>query len=297
MDQRQAQIRERAGLEESLLNQDFIEWLRRWGTPILMVAAAAAVGYSLWVRHEKTTNDKVDKAFAELAQASTGANASPDSLQAVAGTYEGVRAVPMLARLAAADAYLDAVRRKMKIGAAIEVDEATRRPTGKLARPEDALTEEDRKAYLASAGDLYRQVFDAAKTSSGNILTRVNAMYGLAAVAECNEQWDQAKDWYQQITSLVEGTNYDLHGKVAQRRLLAVDGLKDVPPAPLDASVPKKPAPPPPPVTVTPVPAPSTPVPFAPEPAPQGGPGEAPKTEPAKPADAPKTEPAPAPKP
>jgi hypothetical protein len=42
MDERQTQIRERAGLEEARYNQDFIEFLRRFGTPILMVAAVIA---------------------------------------------------------------------------------------------------------------------------------------------------------------------------------------------------------------------------------------------------------------
>lgn len=284
MDERQAQIRERAGLEESLLNQDFIEWLRKWGTPILMAAAVVAVGYTLYTRYETNRNAKIDKAFAEYEQARSGVTASPDALMAVANEYEGVRAVSMLSRLAAADAYLDAVRRSMKIGAEIKVDDLTRAPTGELVKPEDALTAEDRESYLAKAGELYQRVYDAAGKDAGNILTRVNAMYGLAAVAESREQWDAAKDWYQKISSLTEGTTYAAQGKIAQSRLAGLDALKSMPPVPTKASVPQKPVPPPAPAASPGL----TPLPPATEPAKE----PAPAAEPPKPAADPATPPA-----
>lgn len=272
MDERQVQIRERAGLEESLLNQEFIDWLRKWGTPILFIAALAAVGYTVYLKYKASTSAKVDQAFAEYEAAQSGSNASPDALTAVAAEYEGVRAVSMLSRLAAADAYLDAVRRGMKIGAELRVQADERGTIGELARPEDALTEEDRKAYLAQAEALYRQVYDRAGKDSRNILTRINAMYGMAATAESAHEWTKAKDWYAQIDRLVEGTVYASHGKIAQRRIANVDILSTLPPVPSEAQIPKKPQPEPPAPEPAPAPQPAPPAPATPEPQDPGAP-------------------------
>ncbi|MCE7973919.1 MAG: hypothetical protein DYG92_06260 [Leptolyngbya sp. PLA1] len=247
MDERQTQIRERAGLEESLLNQDFIDWLRKWGTPILMVAALSAVAYTLYLRYQVGQSQRVDKAFAEFELARAGASASPSALAAVATEFEGVRAVSMLARLEAADRYVDAVRRRMKIGAELAVSEQGGTPTGALAKPEDALTDADREDYLSQAASLYQRVHDDAATNSGNLLTRVNAMYGLAAVAECRRDWEDATQWYNRIASLVDGTTYVLHKKVAEQRVKELEDLKKTEPLPLDAQVPKPPPPPAPP--------------------------------------------------
>lgn len=269
MDERQTQIRERAGLEESLLNQDFIDWLRKWGTPILMVAALSAVAYTLYLRYQVGQSRRVDTAFAEFELARAGASSSPSALTAVAAEYEGVRAVSMLARLEAADRYVDAVRRRMKIGAELTVSEQGT-PTGALAKPEDALTDADREEYLSQAAALYQRVHDDASTSSGNLLTRVNAMYGLAAVAECRRDWDDATQWYNRIASLVDGTTYVLHKKVAEQRVKELDELKTTLPLPLDAQIPKPPAPPAP-------PAPAEPAPSQPEGTPETPPaGETP---------------------
>ena len=66
MDQRQAQIRERAGLEESRLNEDFIDFLRKYGFLILLVAALAA-GLTSGVRwYREYTVRKVTTAFADF---------------------------------------------------------------------------------------------------------------------------------------------------------------------------------------------------------------------------------------
>src|SRR5438874_2058363 len=104
MDERQSQIRERAGLEESRLNEDFIEFLRKWGTPALMVLAIVAVGYLGLNKYKKARDEKIDKAFFDYEQVSGSNNPSPQSLTATAEEHEGVKAVSMLARRDAADA-------------------------------------------------------------------------------------------------------------------------------------------------------------------------------------------------
>ena len=114
MDDRQAQIRERAGLEESRLNVEFIEWLRKWGSPLLLIAALAGAAWVVRERLQRGHNEKVDRAFTEFEAAAGTDNPSPDALLAVATEFAGVRAVPTLAKLEAADAYLDGVRRGVR---------------------------------------------------------------------------------------------------------------------------------------------------------------------------------------
>ena len=45
MDERQTQIREAAGLDESRLNTEFVEFLRKWGPIALGVLAVAALAF------------------------------------------------------------------------------------------------------------------------------------------------------------------------------------------------------------------------------------------------------------
>ncbi|CAG0967995.1 hypothetical protein PHYC_01089 [Phycisphaerales bacterium] len=266
MDERQAQIRERAGLEESLLNVEFIEWLRKWGTPLLMVAALASGGYWLRAKWTKATQEKVDRAFSEYESArGRGTTPSPDLLLAVAADYEGVKAVPDMARLEAADAYLDALRRRVKVGAVLKTD-ASGRATGELDKPEDALNSEDRAAYLAKAAELYDLVYQHSVDQPGKFMIAINAMYGLAAVEEGREQYDAARGWYEKIAKATEGTSFEPHAKVALYRITRLDMLKDFAAIPTRAEVPKPPEPPPTPE----LPPPATPTP--------GEPGAAPGT-------------------
>jgi tetratricopeptide (TPR) repeat protein len=243
MDERQAQIRERAGLEESLLNVEFIQWLQKWGSWILMAAALAAA--IVWARQkwEVTTKARMDRAFFEYEQArGRGGNPSPDALTAVATEYEGVGAVADLARLAAADAYLDAVRRGIKVGASVKSD-PTGRTSGELENPEDALSEQDRADYLNRAADLYEAVRLRCANNPDRVILTLNALYGLAAVDESRGDLDAARSRYQQIVSVAETAGFDLHARIATSRIERLDSLREVPSLPARAQVPKPPEP------------------------------------------------------
>ncbi|GJQ30983.1 MAG: hypothetical protein HBSAPP03_28670 [Phycisphaerae bacterium] len=285
MDERQTQIRERAGLEESRLNVEFIDWLRKWGSPLLLVAALAAGAVWAKEKYGKTTRDKADGAFLAFEQArGTGQNVSPDSLVAVANEYGGTRAVGELARLEAADAYLDGVRRGLKVGAVMKTGPEAK--PGELENPDDVLTAQDRADYLARAGELYQAVLTASDGKPERMLLALNALYGLAAVAEGRGEFDAARAWYEKIAARTEGTTFDAHAKVAKKRIAGLDGLKALAPLPSFDQVPKLPEPAPAAIPATPIePAPGEPV--APTPAPPSEPTDTPPPTPA-PGDAPK---------
>jgi len=218
MDDRQRQIREGAGQLESRLNQEFIEFLQKWSMPLLIVVALGAVGYAGWTRYKKAEVEKVNVAFQELESVTNSANPSPQSLSRVADEYERVRSVPHLARLAAADAYLKAVRLGVKPGSELK-------PDGSLSNPADALTEQDVVQNLNQANQLYQRVADDTAGKPGVAMLRVSAIYGLAAIAESRKLPDEAQKNYELIASITDGGPYESHAKVARARIASLKDL------------------------------------------------------------------------
>lgn len=209
MDERQAQIREGAGLEESRLNVEFIDLLRRWSTPVLVVIAAAAVAWAGLQYLNRARLAAVDRAFRDLESARL--SGSPEALVSVAQEHDDVRAVGLLARLDAADAYLAAVRAGLKPGSPVG-------PDGSIAE-EDVLTEEDRSEFLRRAEELYRHVEQAAGADPARAQYLAGALFGLAAVAECRGQVDQAREYYQRAGEVAASAGLEPFDRIAQERV------------------------------------------------------------------------------
>ncbi len=298
MDERQTQIRERAGLEEARYNQDFIEFLRRFGTPILLLAAVVAGVYALRSHLNQRTADRAEIAFAELEASRGSGTPSPDTLRAVAGEYEGVGSVSILARLEAADVLLEAARRGLRPGAALNAE-------GDPTSNDDILTDADKATMLEQARELYQLAADEALKSDGKRIFASGALFGVAAVAESKGEWDLARSTYQRIVDLVKGTAAASHGATAQARMDFMDALKNAPALPARSALP--PLPPelqPPAPAPVPAPAPDPAATPTPVPAPTPAPGTEPVAPPAAPeapgtppATTPPAEPAPAPAP
>jgi hypothetical protein len=239
MDERQQQIREGAGLEESKYNVEFIEFLQKWSTPILLLVAVAALAMVVWKRVEKARIDKINVAFTELATATETANANPEALKGLAETYEGVRSVASLARTDAADQYLRAVRTGMKPGAKLN-------PDGSIA-PEDALSDDERTRLLGEAERLYTEVLNKNRGDASKSLLSIGSLYGLASVAECRGQFDVAKGFYEQVVTLAESAGFTEHALAAKKRIEDSAKFVEVPKLYIAADLPKPPPPPAPP--------------------------------------------------
>lgn len=234
MEERQQQIRERAGLEESRLNTDLIDWLRKWSTPILLVVAAIAGGYILYQRMHEAGRAQTNRAFQELEAVTAAPNPNPVSLRGIAEQYSDVKGVSILARLAAADAYLQSVRMGVRPGAVLN-------PDGTLADAADALSAEDREQYLREAAGLYDGVLRETERMKGGAIHAIGALFGLAAVAESRGELDQAKGHYERIVAYAEGAGFPNYATLARTRAETVGALAEAPQLHAAADLPKLP--------------------------------------------------------
>lgn len=278
MDDRQSQIRTQAGLTESRLNEDFIEFLRKYSTPMLLIIAVAAAGFFAFKKLEERRSNTRDAARSELALATMGGDPSPDVLIAIADTYSSVDSVSSEALLLAAEAHLGSAVRGIKPGSQLNSD-------GSLISPEDALTSDERDAHLASAKSLFDRVIAANPTREKSVL-RLNAMWGLAAIAETKSDFAQARQLYEQIETQSRAAGFDDNAKIARARIDSLPTLQKAPPLVSRAELPAAPVPPIrpmiefPPLPELTIPSPDS-APPQPQPAPETTPDPAPETAPA----------------
>ncbi|MFG0276049.1 MAG: hypothetical protein ACF8QF_13440 [Phycisphaerales bacterium] len=215
MDQRQQKITEGAGLTESRLNQDFIDWLNKWGPRILTLVLIVLVIYVAndWWKGKQV--ESRDEAFFQLEQARI--SGSPDALLAVARDHDGRGAVAELATIEAADILLAAARRGVT-------------PGGSVLNPEDALDEEGRSDLYRRAADLYEQAYRATRSDSGRPVQRIAARWGMAATAISLREWDGARAALEDVARFADDAGLHRLATVARDRLENFDDLRDAPP-------------------------------------------------------------------
>lgn len=301
MDERQAQIREGAGLDEARLNVEFIDFLKKWSTPLLVIVAVIALGYFGWQKRREMKAAAVTNAFAQLEAASDAGN--PAGLLAVADEHRAHGAVAEIAYLKAADIHLSSYRAGLAPGSRVTGD-------GTPENVADLLSDADRAKQLDRAGELFQWVLTETTGDMDQALHAIEAMYGLAAVAECRGKFDEARKQYEGIEALARTADMPDHVELAKRRIETLGTLASVPRLYAKSELPMPALPPELSPTLIPVPAEDIPTPLAPagdlqpagppvpEPAPAptpapaeqetGKPGTAPPGE--QPAEAPKKE-------
>jgi tetratricopeptide (TPR) repeat protein len=202
-------------LTESRLNQEFIFWLKEKGPTWLLVVLVGLVAWIAVGRYQEYRSSKHSSAFFDLEKAT-----DPEALESVAEDHQGVAAVSQLARLGAADRYL------------IEVDR--RRDSTDI---EETLDDAAINERLDKAEGLYRAVLDTAARDSGERLFAVQALFGLASVAEARGEFDEAADYYEQAAD-VAGEAYEPIAARARARKESVASLEDAPTLPAREDLP-----------------------------------------------------------
>ncbi len=167
-------------LTESRINEDFVVWLKTKGPSwllALLVGLGAYMGVVRWKQHR---TGRIDTAWQALLQAQL-----PGAKEDVADEHSDTFAISQLAWLEAADLLLGAVTSGRALG------------TELTAIPPLPLSASQREDYLARAARLCEKVLATdTEQSLGMTLHAVDAMKGLAAVAESRGDADEARRWY-----------------------------------------------------------------------------------------------------
>jgi hypothetical protein len=221
LDRRQRDIKVGAGLEESRYNVEFIDFLRRWGSTVMLVLAAAAMAFWGIQRWKENREAKAGVAFGDVDAAMTsGGNGAmdvnPEVLVRIAEDNEGQGAVSVMARLAAAEQWRLSAMKGYKHG-------ALNLQTGKVNNQDDTLTPAGRLEYLEKARQQYQLVVDQTSGSKAKATFTLSGLMGLAAVAETTGKAEEAKAAYKRAQELAEAASFPEFAALAKSRLETAD--------------------------------------------------------------------------
>lgn len=232
MDDRQTKIREGAGLEDSRVNQEFIDFLNKWSTPfciLLLVAAGVYWGLNYLERQRVA---KIDQAFAEFEAVIADGNPSPTSLKSIATTHAGTESIAEMARLREVDLYLGAYALGLEPGAQID-------PVTQLVTDENDILDDDRRAqYLTLAETTAKQVLSSTENDDDKAIFAMQALSRLASVEESRDQFDAAKSYYERLGTLAAAQKYPSIKAFADTRIGELESLKSIGALPTNAQVP-----------------------------------------------------------
>ena len=233
---RLGELKEGAGLEDSRINQDFVDFIRKWSTPLLMVAAAIAIGYFLYNKRIEARQAHIDEAFTQYNQSANTFSPSPDALRRIAEDYDDVKGVSVMARIAAADEYLRSVQRGIRPGSPLDPQ------SGEPENEEDYLNDAGRDQLLGEAEAMYRAVWNDTQGNPAMAIHTLSALYGLAAVSESRMDVDAAKNALDQAMALAEDRGFIEHVALTRQRIEGLPRLTRVS-LPKKADLPPEPEP------------------------------------------------------
>ncbi len=208
MDDRQQQITEGAGLQESRLNTEFIDWLKRWSNTILMVVLVVTLAYVGWTYWGKMKERRLDEAFVNYEAAVD--SGSPDSLLKVASEFPNQASVAPLARLRAADIYLEAARSGVA-------------PGGDAAIEADVLTDEQRSTFALMSREQYSEALEEVAGDSKRTLLQLRARDGVASAAISMGDVDAGR---KELEELHKAANEAGFVQLAAYTVERIDGLE-----------------------------------------------------------------------
>lgn len=208
---------ERHELKENDLAEffrNFGQWWSQYGNTVLIAIIIVAGGITAYNLYNARTEQQHDQAWGDLMAANT-----PEAYAQVAETHANP-VVQSLAHLRGADLY-----RRRAIGrypATDAVDEVAADESAQATdtgETDEAGEQPDATEDLAQAAALYRRVLEQ-NAAALPAVYRVNALLGLAAVAESQKQWDEARGYYDQAIELADQQLPQLAEQARDRREL-----------------------------------------------------------------------------
>ncbi|MGD9689341.1 MAG: hypothetical protein AB7K52_07970 [Phycisphaerales bacterium] len=232
IEQRHTEIQEGAGLTESRVNREFVDLLKKYSTPVLLIVCVVALGYVGWDRYTKHRQQVLDTAWLDLEKAVQ--SRSPDSLLAIAQEHAGEKGIPLIARTEAAEVLLNAAFASVRPGAGFK-------PDGSLEDAEDALSPEQKERQIDRAAEEYAKVLAATQGNGDLAIHRIRALFGLAAIAETRGKWDEAKSRYEEVIAVAKARDLKI-GDAAQKLIDTMEEAKTAPRLFADSAIVTRPA-------------------------------------------------------
>jgi len=221
VDDRQVEgIKEGAGLDESRVNQDFVDFLKKWSQPVLLLIVIVSGGWFFYQRYQQGQITRTNNAFAEYEAVAGVADPLPASLRALADTYDNVGSIAELSLLRLGDVHLAAVRRGLEPGAVLDAQ-------GNPESEADVLDDVAREDHLDRAASAYRDVLARTAGDPAEAPLAVAAHFGLAAVAESRGDDEEARAQYENAASLARDAGLTGQPQVAEARIASLDALPD----------------------------------------------------------------------
>lgn len=218
MEKRQQDIQVGAGLTESRYSQDFIDLLKTWSLPTVLIIAAGVLAIQGWRLYKNRQETSLAAAFKDVEGAVVAGN--PTNLVRLAEEHAGKRAVPWMARLTAADILMQAAVSGVAPGAEIDTD-------GKPKNEADVLKPEQVQQKYDEAAAQYRIVLNETADSRGNEPHALSAAFGLAAVAESRGKWDEARQMYDRAINIADRGGFKAAQTLIKDRIASLDKLKE----------------------------------------------------------------------
>ena len=174
MDRERLQQVQQSDLSESRVNEDFVNWIKTSGPWYLLAVLIGIAVYMYIVNIQRAELRAREQAWFDFSEA-----VMPASLEDVATMHGDIDGIANLARLRAANTYLQAMQSNLAIGSTME--DGT------------PLSDEDRSKGMEHATMLYKQVIESDDGSFGDTIVTVNALNGLAALSESVGDIDMAR--------------------------------------------------------------------------------------------------------
>ncbi|MBX3386899.1 MAG: hypothetical protein KF768_10040 [Phycisphaeraceae bacterium] len=221
MDERLKQIKEGAGLDESRINQEFVDAIKKYSTPVLVVIAVLAGGYFFYHKRQRDRAASIDAAMVQFDSAF--ASRSPATLRAVADDAPSYSGAKVLALLSLGDLHLEAFRTGVPSGADLDADGNIR--TEGLA----FLTPDERTQQLREAERAFQRAADLVQSDPSRRLALLQALGGLAAVDESRGEIDAAKARYGRMAQIAESHGLTPLAKTLRGLAESSEALKSAP--------------------------------------------------------------------
>ena len=198
------------GLQESRLNTEFIDFLKKYGDRALFVVLLIVVAYVAWGWWQDQQLDALDRAFADLDSAQ-----SASLLSIAASEHPGKGSVPVLAQARAAAIELSEARR----GYPQTVDLL-------VATDEDRLSEEDRNKLRRSALGRLVIVKNQARNNPALAPLLYRAHWDSATAHIDLGEFDQAKSELEAARAVAEQMTSQTSIDLANRRIAELDSIR-----------------------------------------------------------------------